>query len=73
MTGTSIFTFPLTNTIWMSRSVSFPACFVGWVLKYAVAGSVISARELCAYVKGEERRIVQLLFQRLVSAYINMR
>jgi hypothetical protein len=35
---------------------------VGWVLKYAVAGSVISVRELCAYAKSKERRIVQLLF-----------
>jgi len=36
---------------------------VGWVLKYAVAGPVVSVREFCTYAKSKERRIVQLLFQ----------
>jgi hypothetical protein len=46
---------------------------VEWVLKYAVAGSVISVREFCAYAKSKERRIVQLLVQRLACTYINVR
>jgi len=36
---------------------------VGCVLKYAVAGPVVSVREFCTYAKNKERRIVQLLFQ----------
>lgn len=33
---------------------------VEWVLKYAVAGSVISVRELCAYAKSKERCVQRL-------------
>jgi hypothetical protein len=36
---------------------------VGWILKYAVAGPVVSVREFCTYAKNRERRIVKLLFQ----------
>jgi len=46
---------------------------VGWVLKYAVAGPVVSVREFYTYAKSKERRIVLLLFQRLAYNYINMR
>jgi hypothetical protein len=46
---------------------------VGWVLKYAVAGPIISVIELRAYAKSKERRLVQLLFQRLVCTYIDAR
>jgi len=46
---------------------------VGWVLKYAVAGPVVSVREFSTYAKSKERRIVQLLFQRLAYNYINVR
>jgi hypothetical protein len=46
---------------------------VGWVLKYAVARPIISVIELRAYAKSRERRIIQLLFQRLVCTYIDVR
>ena len=45
---------------------------VEWILKYAVAGPIISVREVYAYTKSKERPIIEFFFPRSVYNYVEV-